>query len=78
MGRIGWLADEIEHHPEWKLSKTKLQINLSTHDIGNKISLKDYIMADYIEGVLFGKKQEAMLIDKWNKKRISVSELLEE
>lgn len=77
MNRIGWLADEIDHHPEWKLSDKNLQINLSTHDIGNRISLKDYILADYIEGVLMGKSSEAMLLEKWNKKKISVNELLE-
>jgi 4a-hydroxytetrahydrobiopterin dehydratase len=55
MNRIGWMADEIQHHPEWTLSGNKLHINLSTHDIGNNISLKDYILAAYIEKILTDK-----------------------
>ena len=77
MNRIGWLADEIDHHPEWKLSENNLMINLSTHDIGNKISLKDYILASYVESVLFGKGPESQLFENWNKKKIGIEELLE-
>lgn len=78
MNRIGWIADEIEHHPEWKLLNNRLEVNLSTHDIGNRISLKDYILADYIETVLMGKSSEAVLLEKWNKKKIDVDEVSED
>ena len=74
MNRIGWAADEMQHHPEWKLSGTSLEINLSTHDIGNKVSLKDYILAAYIESVLYGSNPERSVCDLWNKKKINVSE----
>jgi 4a-hydroxytetrahydrobiopterin dehydratase len=78
MNRIGWLADEMDHHPEWKLSDRNLQINLSTHDIGNKISLKDYILADYIENVIAGKNSEQILFEKWNKRKVNVEELIQD
>lgn len=52
MSRIAWFSDEICHHPEWRLMDRCLEINLSTHDIKNKVSLKDYILASYIELVL--------------------------
>jgi 4a-hydroxytetrahydrobiopterin dehydratase len=76
MGRIGWTADDIDHHPEWKLTQNTLEIALSTHDIGNKISLKDYILATYIESVLMGEKAESALLKLWNKKNVSAFELL--
>ena len=49
MNRIGLIADSMEHHPEWTLTQTALQIGLSTHDIGNEVSLKDYILGYWIE-----------------------------
>ena len=74
MNRIGWAADEMQHHPEWTLGATSLQINLSTHDIGNKVSLKDYILAVYIESVLFGSNPDRSICELWNKKKVGVPE----
>lgn len=31
MNRIGLLADEMDHHPEWTLQSDSLTIGLSTH-----------------------------------------------
>jgi hypothetical protein len=53
-----------------------LEVTMTTHDIGNKISLKDYILAEFMEQVLEGKDIEKQLFDKWNKHNVSVSELL--
>jgi 4a-hydroxytetrahydrobiopterin dehydratase len=58
MTRIGTLADEIDHHPEWTLKQGELHIKLSTHDIGNKVSLKDYVLATWIEEVLYKEEIE--------------------
>jgi pterin-4a-carbinolamine dehydratase len=49
MNRIGWIADEIDHHPEWTITESSLHIKLSTHDIGNKISVKDYWLGVWAE-----------------------------
>jgi pterin-4a-carbinolamine dehydratase len=49
MNRIGKIADEMDHHPEWTLNATSLRIGLSTHEIGGKISIKDYILGFWIE-----------------------------
>lgn len=62
MSRIGCIADEIDHHPEWTLKEGLLDIRLSTHDIGNKVSIKDYILAQWIEEVLHGQELEQQLI----------------
>lgn len=45
----------MDHHPEWTLKEGALEIRLSTHDIGNKVSVKDYMLAGWIEDVLKGK-----------------------
>jgi pterin-4a-carbinolamine dehydratase len=39
----------MDHHPEWTLTGDSLTIGLSTHDIGGEVSLKDYILAYWIE-----------------------------
>ncbi len=31
MNRIGLIADEMDHHPEWTLKGDSLNIGLSTH-----------------------------------------------
>lgn len=33
MNKIGRIADSMDHHPDWTLSKNRLTINLNTHDI---------------------------------------------
>ena len=50
-----------------------LEITSTTHDIGNQISLKDYILAEFMEQVLEGKDIEKPVFDKWNKNNISIS-----
>ena len=77
MNRIGWAADEIQHHPEWTLGAQTLHINLSTHDIGNRVSLKDYILAVYIETLLLDSNPEKQLQNAWNKKNLSLTSLKE-
>ncbi len=49
MNRIGLIADEMDHHPEWTLHGDSLTIGLSTHEIGGEVSLKDYILGYWIE-----------------------------
>jgi 4a-hydroxytetrahydrobiopterin dehydratase len=60
MNRIGLIADEMDHHPEWTLNGDSLTIGLSTHEIGGEVSLKDYILGYWIEEIL----NEAPLEDK--------------
>lgn len=48
MQKIGYIADTMGHHPEWTICESSLNIKLSTHDIGNKISVKDYILGFWI------------------------------
>lgn len=52
MNRIGLLADEMDHHPEWTLQENSLTIGLSTHEIGGEVSMKDYLLGFWIEDIL--------------------------
>jgi len=48
MTRIALKADKMDHHPEWFNVYNKVQITLSTHDVGG-LSHKDITLATFIE-----------------------------
>merc|ERR1711963_408253 len=50
MTRVGLKADKMDHHPEWFNVYNKVQITLSTHDVGG-LSEKDVRLATFIEQV---------------------------
>ncbi len=39
----------LDHHPKWTNTYNKIEIVLSTHDIGNKVGPKDYELADKLD-----------------------------
>ena len=55
MVRIGEVAEELNHHPDWYNSYNKLSIKLSSHDVGG-LTLKDFELAQRIEDELFGRE----------------------
>ncbi|XP_005097347.1 pterin-4-alpha-carbinolamine dehydratase [Aplysia californica] len=50
MTRVGLKADKMDHHPEWFNVYNKVQITLSTHDVGG-LSQRDVTLAKFIEEV---------------------------
>ncbi|XP_059159791.1 pterin-4-alpha-carbinolamine dehydratase-like [Physella acuta] len=50
MTRIAIKADKMDHHPEWFNVYNKVQITLSTHDVGG-LSHRDVTLANFIEEV---------------------------
>lgn len=76
MNRIGLVADEMDHHPEWTLKANCLKVELSTHEIGGKISIKDYILGYWIERILDTPALEDPLIKEWNTQNLNIKELL--
>ena len=48
MSRIALLAEKMDHHPEWFNVYDRVDIKLSTHDVGG-ISQKDILMAIKID-----------------------------
>lgn len=49
MTRVAILAEKHDHHPTWKNTYNKLEIWLNTHDAGDKVTDKDYALADAID-----------------------------
>ena len=48
MAKVAIHAEKANHHPEWFNVYNKLEINLTTHEIGG-LSIKDYELASAIE-----------------------------
>ena len=51
MVKIGEVAEELNHHPDWYNSYNKLNIKLSTHDVGG-LTINDFILASRIEEII--------------------------
>lgn len=50
MTRVALAADKSDHHPEWSNVYNKVEIVLSTHDVGG-VSDKDVALARFIDSV---------------------------
>ena len=49
MTRVAIAAEKMDHHPTWQNTYNKVEIWLSTHDAGNKITEKDRKLAANID-----------------------------
>lgn len=52
MTKVAFIAEKMDHHPEWTNVWNKVTIKLSTHDKGNIITEKDRNLAQAIENLL--------------------------
>lgn len=52
MTRVAILAEVHEHHPDWSNTWNKVEISLTTHDAGNKITEKDRNLAAAIDKLI--------------------------
>lgn len=52
MTRVALEAEKADHHPEWKNVYNKVEIWLTTHDAGNKITENDKKLAARIDRLL--------------------------
>jgi 4a-hydroxytetrahydrobiopterin dehydratase len=50
MCRVALLAEKQDHHPEWRNVWNKVEITLSTHDVGG-VSDRDFTLAKAIEAL---------------------------
>lgn len=48
MTAVALLAEKMDHHPEWFNVYNKVQVTMSTHDVGG-LSLKDIKAAKFME-----------------------------
>jgi len=52
MTRVALLAEKMNHHPTWTNTWNKVEIWLSTHDAGDKVTNKDKTLAGAIDLIL--------------------------
>lgn len=52
MTRVALLAEQMNHHPTWTNTYNKVEIWLSTHDAGDKVTDKDRALAAAIYKLL--------------------------
>ncbi|UBM59447.1 4a-hydroxytetrahydrobiopterin dehydratase [Marinilongibacter aquaticus] len=52
MTRVAILAEKYNHHPTWSNTYNVVEISLTTHDAGNKVTEKDKHLAKEIEKLI--------------------------
>jgi 4a-hydroxytetrahydrobiopterin dehydratase len=51
MVRVGFEAEAMNHHPEWTNVYNRVEVKLSTHDAGGRVTAKDVELARRMEAV---------------------------
>ena len=46
---VSWLANKQNHHPDMLVSFNKCVVKITTHDAGNCLTDKDYLLANGID-----------------------------
>lgn len=52
MSKVALLAEKMDHHPTWTNTYGTVEIELTTHDSGNKVGSKDVELARQINSLL--------------------------
>lgn len=52
MTRVAFLAEKLDHHPNWSNVYNTVEIELTTHDAGNVVTEKDRKLAKEIDQIL--------------------------
>lgn len=55
MVRVGFEAEALNHHPEWTNVYNRVEVRLSTHDAGGKVTAKDVELARRMEKAVSNK-----------------------
>jgi 4a-hydroxytetrahydrobiopterin dehydratase len=51
MTRVAFIAEKMNHHPNWSNVWNKVSISLNTHDAGDVVTEKDRKLAEAIDKV---------------------------
>jgi len=51
MMRVAFIAEELNHHPEWSNVYSRVTIKLTTHDQANTVTENDRTMAKRIDAL---------------------------
>lgn len=54
MTKVAFVAEKMNHHPNWSNSYNKVDITLFTHDANNTVTDKDRKLANEIDKVFSG------------------------
>ncbi|GAB4335934.1 MAG: 4a-hydroxytetrahydrobiopterin dehydratase [Flammeovirgaceae bacterium] len=52
MTKVAFLAEKMNHHPNWSNVYNRVEISLTTHDAGNTVTEKDYNLAKKIDELI--------------------------
>ena len=52
MTRVALFAEKMDHHPNWVNIYNRVSIQLTSHDAGNTVSLKDIRLAKMINEMM--------------------------
>ena len=52
MTRVAFLAEKQNHHPNWSNAYDTVEIELTSHDAGNKVTDRDHKLAKAIGKIL--------------------------
>ena len=51
MSRVALAAEKMDHHPTWKNTYNTVEIWLNTHDAGDRVTEKDYLLSKKIDAL---------------------------
>lgn len=54
MTKVAFVAEKMNHHPNWSNSYNKVDITLFTHDVNNTVTDKDRKLAGEIDKLFSG------------------------
>ncbi len=57
MLRVSYECEKMNHHPEWKNIYNKIWVSLSTHDAGNKVTVRDRKLAAKMDSLFTALKK---------------------
>lgn len=49
---VAWVANKQNHHPDMLVSYNRCVVKITTHDEGNKVTDKDYLLAAAVDLLL--------------------------
>lgn len=49
---VAWEANRLMHHPDMQVSFNRCVVDITTHDAGNKLTEKDYQLAQAIDALM--------------------------
>lgn len=72
MNQVADLAEERQHHPRWHNAWNTVEVWLSTHEAGDKVTEKDKSMAKAIDGIFSGETKSITPVEHGQYKQIKL------